>query len=80
MDFAMDNTVIVFGGDGFCGWPTSLYLSNQGYNVIIVDNLSRRKIDIELECDSLTPIQPITKRIQIWKEITNHEIHFKLVD
>jgi UDP-sulfoquinovose synthase len=80
MDFAMNNTVIIFGGDGFCGWPTSLYLSNQGYNVIIVDNLSRRKIDIELECDSLTPIQPITKRIQTWKKITNHEIQFKLVD
>jgi hypothetical protein len=49
--------VIVLGGDGFCGWPTSLYLSDQGHDVIIVDNLSRRNIDIELGCDSLTPIQ-----------------------
>jgi hypothetical protein len=22
--------IIVLGGDGFCGWPTSLYLSDQG--------------------------------------------------
>lgn len=50
--------VIVLGGDGFCGWPTSLYLSDQGHEVIIVDNLSRRNIDNELGCDSLTPIQP----------------------
>ena len=50
--------VIVLGGDGFCGWPTSLYLSDQGHDVVIVDNLSRRNIDIELGCDSLTPIQP----------------------
>jgi hypothetical protein len=49
--------VIVLGGDGFCGWPTSLYLSDQGHDVVIVDNLSRRNIDIELGCDSLTPIQ-----------------------
>jgi hypothetical protein len=49
--------VIVLGGDGFCGWPTSLHLSDQGHDVIIVDNLSRRNIDIELGCDSLTPIQ-----------------------
>lgn len=49
--------VIVLGGDGFCGWPTSLYLSDKGHDVVIVDNLSRRYIDIELGCDSLTPIQ-----------------------
>jgi len=50
--------VLVLGGDGFCGWPTSLYLSDQGHDVVVVDNLSRRNIDIELGCDSLTPIQP----------------------
>jgi UDP-sulfoquinovose synthase len=48
--------VIVLGGDGFCGWPTSLYLSDRGHDVVIVDNLSRRKIDLDLGCDSLTPI------------------------
>ena len=49
--------IIILGGDGFCGWPTSLYLSDQGHDVVIVDNLSRRNIDTELGCDSLTPIQ-----------------------
>ena len=39
--------IFVLGGDGFCEWPTSLYLSNQGHDVTIIDNLSRRKIDIE---------------------------------
>lgn len=76
----MTKTIIVFGGDGFCGWPTSLKLSKEGYNVVIVDNLSRRKIDIELECDSLTPIQPISKRIQKWKELTGKEIKFYNID
>lgn len=54
----MSKRVIVLGGDGFCGWPTALYLSNHGYEVAIVDNLSRRNIDNELEASSLTPIQP----------------------
>ena len=36
-------TVMVLGGDGFLGWPTSLYLSSLDYDVIIVDNLSRRE-------------------------------------
>ena len=49
-------TVMVLGGDGFCGWPTSLHLSNIGYDVVIVDNFSRRKVDVELETESLTPI------------------------
>ena len=47
-DDASKGTILVLGGDGFCGWPTSLHLSAVGYDVAIVDNLSRRKIDIEL--------------------------------
>lgn len=50
--------VIVLGGDGFCGWPTCLHLSDAGHDVVMVDNLSRRNIDTELGCSSLTPIQP----------------------
>jgi len=45
-----DMNIIVFGGDGFCGWPTALHLSNIGHNITIVDNLSRRNIDNELGC------------------------------
>ncbi len=55
--------IIVLGGDGFCGWPTALHLSQAGHEIIIVDNLSRRKIDIELEVESLTPIRPISERL-----------------
>ena len=54
--------ILVLGGDGFCGWPTSLYLSQRGHDVTIVDNLSRRKIDVELEVDpdlSLAPDEQI---------------------
>jgi hypothetical protein len=41
--------ILILGGDGFCGWPTSLHLSARGHDIVIVDNLSRRNIDIELE-------------------------------
>src|SRR5258707_10061711 len=69
--------VLVLGGDGFCGWPTSLYLSRRGHDVTIVDNLSRRKIDVELEVESLTPIRPISERLAAWRELTGHEIRFE---
>ncbi len=68
--------VIVLGGDGFCGWPTSLHLSNRGHDVIIVDNLSRRTIDVELEAGSLTPIRPMGERLKVWQELTGKTIAF----
>jgi UDP-sulfoquinovose synthase len=68
--------ILVLGGDGFCGWPTVLHLSARGHNVVIVDNLSRRNIDNELEASSLTPIRPIGERISVWKKLTGNEIEF----
>jgi len=81
MDFIGEpKKVVVLGGDGFCGWPTALHLSEKGHEVIIVDNLSRRNIDNELECESLTPIQPIGIRIKAWKEVTGKTIRFVRLD
>ena len=72
--------VFVLGGDGFCGWPTSLHLSNLGHDVTIIDNLSRRNIDNELEVGSLTPIRPMGERIRVWKELTGKRIGFERLD
>jgi UDP-sulfoquinovose synthase len=68
--------VLVLGGDGFCGWPTSLHLSALGHDVAIVDNLSRRNIDVELECESLTPIRPMGERLRVWEEVSGKKIAF----
>ena len=68
--------IVVFGGDGFCGWPTALHLSNVGHEVVIVDNLSRRNIDNELETNSLTPIVPMSTRLMTWREVTGKNIEF----
>ena len=72
--------IIVLGGDGFCGWPTTLHLSNRGHEVVIVDNLVRRKTDVELEVESLTPIQPLSTRLRAWHELTGREIQFEYFD
>src|ERR1035438_1494205 len=71
-----DMKVLVLGGDGFCGWPTALHLSDAGHDVIVVDNLSRREIDVELEVESLTPIKPLGERIRTWKELRDKDIGF----
>src|SRR3954452_21421804 len=72
--------VLVLGGDGFCGWPTALHLSARGHEVAIVDNLSRRNIDVELEVGSLTPIRPIGERLRAWTEVSGGEIRFHRFD
>ncbi|SDD51169.1 UDP-sulfoquinovose synthase [Terribacillus halophilus] len=66
--------IVVAGGDGFCGWPTALYLSKQGHDVAIVDNLVRRKYDEELRSNSVTPIYSLEERVAKWKEKTGKEI------
>lgn len=72
--------VLILGGDGFCGWPTSLHLSNLGHEVVIVDNLSRRNIDNELGATSLTPIATVETRLAAWRELSGHELGFVNLD
>ncbi|HIV82298.1 MAG TPA: NAD-dependent epimerase/dehydratase family protein [Candidatus Salinicoccus merdavium] len=66
--------IIVAGGDGFCGWPTALYLSEKGHEVTIVDNLVRREYDKELNSNSVTPIASLEDRVAKWKELTGKDI------
>lgn len=72
--------IAVLGGDGFVGWPTSLYLSEAGHEIHILDNLSRRWIDTELGVQSLTPMDSIQERTRIWHAETGRRIHFHLID
>ena len=72
--------IVVLGGDGFCGWPTALYLSKIGHDIVIIDNLSRRKIDIDLGVKSLTPITQIDERLAAWHEVSGNLIQFIQID
>jgi UDP-sulfoquinovose synthase len=71
---------LILGGDGFCGWPTTLHLSASGHEVAIVDNLARRNADVELEAESLTPIMPLGTRLATWRELTGRAIPFHRLD
>ena len=55
-------------------------LADRGHDVLIVDNLSRRKIDIDLEVESLTPITSIGDRLRAWQEIGGKPIRFEHLD
>ncbi len=72
--------ILVLGGDGYCGWPTSLHLSEAGHEVVIVDNFVRRSIDYELGATSLTPIAEPKERINAWQEVSGHTIALEFGD
>ena len=72
--------VLVLGGDGFCGWPCAVNLADGGHDVVVVDNLSRRKIDIDLEVESLTPISSIGERLRVWEEVGGKPMRFINLD
>ena len=72
--------VAVLGGDGYCGWATALYLSKKGHTVAIVDNFARRQWDHELGVQTLTPIRPLSDRLNVWQELTGENIELFVGD
>jgi len=72
--------IAVLGGDGYCGWATSLYLSNKGHSVAIIDNFSRRQWDHEVGAETLTPIRPLSDRLRTWHQLTGKRIELFIGD
>jgi UDP-sulfoquinovose synthase len=72
--------VIVFGADGYLGWPMCLHLSSRGHEVVAVDNLARRKWDREGGTHSLAQISSMPSRVRKWQEMTGRKIEWQRLD
>jgi UDP-sulfoquinovose synthase len=72
--------IAVLGGDGYCGWATSLYLAAKGHTVAIIDNFARRQWDYELGVQTLTPIRPLAERLKVWHQLTGKNIELFVGD
>lgn len=66
--------VLILGGDGYLGWPTSMYLSAKGHEVAVVDNMAKRTWEAEISVEPLSPIRPLHQRIKRWQELTGQSI------
>jgi UDP-sulfoquinovose synthase len=66
--------ILILGGDGYLGWPQSLYLSQKGHEVAIFDNMTRRLFDLERGFNSLVPIGTLHERVQAWKEVSGRSM------
>jgi UDP-sulfoquinovose synthase len=72
--------ILILGGDGYLGWPQSLYLSSKGFDVTIFDNFSRRLFDLERGFSSLIPISTLYERVSAWKEVSGRQIQLYVGD
>jgi len=70
--------VLILGGDGYLGWPTAMFFSQIGHKVCVVDNFSKRKIELENGIEPLIPIAPLHRRVKTWNENQNNKIEIKI--
>jgi UDP-sulfoquinovose synthase len=67
--------ILVLGGDGYLGWPTSMHFSRRGHEVHALDDYLRRRAHAEAGTDSLTPILgSLPARTKAWRDVTGLEI------
>jgi UDP-sulfoquinovose synthase len=72
--------VLILGGDGYLGWPTAMYFSQRGHEVIGIDNYFRRNASIELDCEPLIPTSNLVQRATIWEGLTDKKINVYIGD
>jgi UDP-sulfoquinovose synthase len=68
--------ICVLGGDGYLGWPTSLYLSSQGHEILIIDNCVKRRWEASVGVSPLLPVPAMSNRVCSWRLNCNQTFEF----
>lgn len=75
--------IVVFGGDGYIGWPLALSLAATygDKSVLIVDNFLTRRNSAKVGGSSLVPISSMDERIKAYEEtFGNNNLSFRELD
>jgi len=72
--------ILILGGDGYLGWPTAMYFSDQGHEVCVVDNFAKRHWEADIGVTPLWPIPSLNRRVRVWKKVSGHEIQHRVGD
>ncbi len=72
--------VLVLGADGYLGWPTTMYFSGKGHDVVAVDNYFRRTEAHALECEALVPNPDLEERAALWEKVSGNTIQVYIGD
>jgi UDP-sulfoquinovose synthase len=66
--------VCILGGDGYLGWPTAMYFSARGHDVLLVDNCVKRRLEDQLGIMPLEPVPDFEVRADTWRAVTGKVI------
>lgn len=72
--------ILILGGDGYLGWPTAMHFSARGDEVLVVDNFSKRRIEMEDGIEPLERIPTLHRRVALWKDVTGKDIEMRVGD
>ncbi len=73
-------SILVTGADGYVGFCLSMHLANNGFDVVGVDNFSRRSWVTEVGSHSATPIRSMLERLMAFEQTFGKEINFEYGD
>ncbi|MDH3589492.1 MAG: NAD-dependent dehydratase, partial [Gammaproteobacteria bacterium] len=72
--------ILVLGGDGYLGWPTAMHFSQQGHDVMVVDNYMRRNLARDENVEPLFEVPNLHHRSILWKELSGRDIAVRIGD
>lgn len=72
--------ILILGGDGYLGWPTSMDLASQGHDILTVDNYLRRQTCLQTNSQPLFEIPTLDDRAKIFKSLTGLDIDVRIGD
>ena len=72
--------IMIIGADGYLGWPTAMMFSQKGHSVSVVDNFSKRRIELEEGVEPLWDTYTLHSREKKWKKVTGKTIDVEVGD
>jgi UDP-sulfoquinovose synthase len=72
--------VLILGGDGYLGWPTSMALAAKGHEVCAADNYLRRNIARETDSEALIPCPHLPRRAELFQSLHGRRIRVEIMD
>lgn len=71
--------LLILGGDGYIGWPASMFFSST-WDVTIIDSLIKREWESMTNGRPLIPVPNIHERVHIWEKVSGRHIDVRIGD
>lgn len=72
--------VLILGGDGYLGWPTSMAFAQDGHDVCVIDNYLRRTLARQTNSEPLIHTPELPERVAIFSACSGRHIDIRLGD